>query len=102
MVSLVIHCIIMLIGSTIYITQTVQFKDAWSVEFLSSKETPLPKVRKPLVKLVMKPTVPISRSVVVEQVRVQPRSTTYAIVRPPSSIHPQTVLEFSNEVVKMD
>ena len=102
MVSLVIHCIIMLIGSTIYITQTVQFKDALSVEFLSSKETPRPQVRKPLVKLVMKPTVPKDRSFLREQGQVQPRVTTHAIVRPALSVQPQTVLEFSNKVAKLD
>ena len=102
MVSLVIHCIIMLIGSTIYITQTVQFKDALSVEFLSSKETPRPQVRKPLVKLVMKPTIPRDRSFLGEQGEVQPRSTTHAAVRPAPSVQPQTVLEFSNEVLKME
>ena len=101
MVSLVIHGIIMLIGSTVYITQTVRFKDAVSVEFLLPKKAPLPQVRKPLIKFVMKPTVPISRTVVAEQVRVQPRSTTHAIVRPTSAGHP-TVLEFSNKVAKLD
>ena len=102
MVSLVIHCIIMLIGSTIYITQTVQFKDALSVEFLSSKETPRPQVRRSLIKRVVKPTIPKDRSFLREQGQVQPRVTTHAIVRPALSVQPQTVLEFSNKVAKLD
>ena len=101
-VSLVIHGIIMLIGSTIYITQTVRFKDAVSVEFLSPKKSPLPQVRKPLMKLVIKPTVPINRSFLVEQNQAQPRVTTHAVVHPAPSVQPQTVLEFSNKVVKLD
>ncbi len=102
MVSLVIHCIIMLIGSTIYIAQTVQFKDALSVAFLSSKETLLPKVRRSLIKRVVKPTIPRDRSFLLEQGQVQPRVTTHAAVRLASSVQPQTVLEFSNKVVKLD
>ena len=100
--SLVIHGLIMLIGSTVYITQTVQFKDAVSVEFLSPKKSPLPQVRKPLVKYAVKPVVPIDRSFLVEQSQVQPRVTTHATVRPAPSVQPQTVLEFSNKVAKLD
>lgn len=102
LVSLVIHCIIMLVGSTIYITQTVQFKDALSVEFLSSKEAPRPQVRRSLIKRAVKPTIPKDRSFLLEQGQVQPRVTTHAAVRPASSVQPQTVLEFSNKVVKLD
>ena len=102
MVSLVIHCIIMLIGSTIYITQTVQFKDALSVEFLSSKETPRPQVQRSLIKRVVKPTIPKDRSFLLEQGQAQPRVTTQAAVRPAPSVQPQTVVEFSNKVAKLD
>ena len=102
MVSLAIHGIIMLIGSTFYITQTVRFiecygdrtpnrKDAVSAEILQSKEPPRPQVRKPVIKPVVKPTVPISRTVVVEQVQIQPRSTTAAVVRPTSAGHPESL-----------
>ena len=101
-VSLVIHCLIMLVGSTIYITQTVQFKDALVVEFLSSQETPRPQVRRSLFKRVVKPTIPKDRSFLLEQGQVQPRVTTHAAVRPAPSVQPQTVLEFSNKVAKLD
>ena len=103
MVSLVIHGIIMLIGSTVYITQVVQFKDLVGAEILPSKEPPLPQVRKPIIKPVIKPIIPIDRSfLLMEESQVQPRTTTHAVVRPASSVQTQTVLEFSNEVVKMD
>ena len=100
-VSLVIHGIIILIGSTVYITQTAQFKDAVIVELLSSKKTPLPQVRRPLRKFASKPSIPIDRPFLVEQVQIQPRGTSDVIVRA-SSIQPETVLEVSNKVVKMD
>ena len=87
MVSLVIHGIIMLIGSTVYITQTVQFKDLVGAEILQSQEPPRPQVRRPVIK----PTVPISTTVVVEQFQIQPRVTTAAVVRPTSAGHPESL-----------
>ena len=104
MVSLVIHGIIMLIASTFYITQTVQFKDAVSVEILPPTKPPRPIVRGGgMAKyMVVKPTISADRSFVMGQVQVQPRVTTAAVVRPASSVHPQTVLEFSSKVVKLD
>ena len=102
MASLVIHGITMLIGSTVYITQTVRFKDAMSVEFLSPKKPPRPQVRRALIKPVVKPIIPIDRSFLLEQGQVQPRVTTHAVARPAPSIQPQTVLEFSNKVAKLD
>ena len=102
MVSLAIHGIIMLLGSTIYITQTVRFKDAVSVEFLSPKKPPRPQVRRALIKPVVKPIIPIDRSFLLEQGEVQPRVTTHAVARPAPSVQPQTVLEFSNKVAKLD
>jgi Ca-activated chloride channel family protein len=108
MVSLAIHGIIILIASAVYITRTERLKDAVSVEILPPTKPPRPIVRggrmaKYIAKyMVVKPTISADRSVVVEQVQTQPRITTHAVVRPASSVHPQTVLEFSNEVVKME
>ena len=102
MVSLVIHGIIMLIASIFYVTQTAQFKDALSVEPLPPQKTPLPQVRKPVIKPVVKPIIPIDKSFLLEQEQVRARVTTHAVVRPAPSVHPQTVLEFSNKVVKLD
>ena len=82
-------------------TQTQQFKDLVGTDILQAKEPPKPQVRKPVIKPIVKPTVPTTNTVVVEQVQVQPRVTTAAVVRP-TSVQPQTVLEFSNKVVKLD
>jgi Ca-activated chloride channel family protein len=100
--SLMIHGIIMLIASIFYVTQTAHFKDAVSVEFLSLKKSPLPQVRKPLAKFVVKPIIPIDRPFLVAQSQVQPRIMTHSSAHPAPSIQPQTVLEFSNKVVKLD
>ena len=101
-VSLVIHGIIVLIGSTVYITQTAQFKDVVVVELLSPKDTHLPQVRKPLAQLVAKPTIPQNRSFLVDQPQIQPRGPGSGEIIRPVSIQPETVLEFSNKVVKLD
>ena len=97
MVSLVIHGIIMLIASTFYITQTVQFKDAVSVEILPPTKPPRPIVRgggmaKYIAKyMVVKPTISADRSFVMGQVQVQPRVTTAAVVRPASSVQRESL-----------
>ena len=119
MVSLAIHGIIILIASAVYITQTVRFiecygdrtpnrKDVVNVEIFPPTKPPRPQVRggsmaKYIAKyMVVKPTISADRSFVMGQVQVQPRVTTHAVVRPASSVHPQTMLEFSNKVVKLD
>ncbi len=101
-VSLIIHSIIMSIGSIVYITQTAQFKDVVVVELLSPKNTHLPQVRGSLAKLVVKPTIPGDRSFLVDQAQIQPRGPGSGEIVRPASIQPQTVLEFSNKVVKLD
>ena len=100
MTSLVIHGIIIFIAGLVLVTQTEQFKDLVGAEVLEAKEPPKPKVRKPVVKPVIKPTVPTQNTVVVEQVQVQPRVTTAFVAK--SSFQPQTVLEFSNQTVKVE
>ena len=104
MVSLVIHAVLLLIASTFHITRTERLKDVVSVEILPPTKPPRPIVRggRMVKYMVVKPTISADRSVVVEQVQTQPRITTHAVVRPASSVHPQTVLEFSNKVVNLD
>ena len=101
MTSLIVHGVAFFITGIYLVTQTQQFKDLVGAEVLQAKEPPKPQVRKPVIKPVVKPTVPTTNTVVVEQVKVQPRVTTAAVVRP-TSVQPQTVLEFSNKVVKLD
>ena len=100
MTSLVLHAVIAFIAGIYLVTQTEQFKDLVGAEVLQPKEPPKPKVRKPVVKPVIKPTVPTQNTVVVEQVQVQPRVTTAFVAK--SNFQPQTVLEFSNQTVKVD
>ncbi len=101
MISLILHGVIAFIAGIYLVTQTQQFKDLVGAEVLKAKDPPKPQVRKPVIKPVVKPTVPTTSTVVVEQVQVQPRVTTAAVVRP-TAVQPQTVLEFSNKVVKLD
>ena len=100
MTSLVLHAVIAFIAGIYLVTQTEQFKDLVGAEVLQPKEPPKPKVRKPVVKPVIKPTVPTQNTVVVEQVQVQPRVTTAFVAK--SNFQPQTVLEFSNQTVKVE
>ena len=99
MTSLIVHGVAFFITGIYLVTQTQQFKDLVGAEVLKAKEPPKPQVRKPVIKPVIKPTVPTTNTVVVEQVQVQPRVTTAAVVRP-TSVQPQTVLEFANKVLK--
>ncbi|MYE90615.1 VWA domain-containing protein, partial [Candidatus Poribacteria bacterium] len=106
-VSIVIHCVIMLIANAVHITQTERFKEVVSVEIFPPTKPSRPSVRggsmaKYIAKyMAAKPTISANRPVNVEEVQTQPRVTTHAAV-PAPSIHPQTVLEFSNKVVKLD
>ena len=100
MTSVVLHVIIAVVAGIYLVTQTKQFKDLVGAEVLQPKEPPKPKVRKPVVKPIIKPTVPTQNTIIVEQVQVQPRVTTAFVAK--SSFQPQTVLEFSNQTVKVD
>ena len=100
MTSLVLHGVIAFIAGIYLVTQTEQFKDLVGAEVLDPKEPPKPKVRKPVVKPIIKPQVPTRNTVIVEQVQVQPRVTTAFVAK--SSFQPQTVLEFSNQTVKVE
>ena len=109
MVSLVIHGIIMLIGSTVYTprAQTKRLKDAVGVEIFPATKPPRPQVRAGRIPLLVRWRMPIDRPVLIadliaEEVQVQPRDPAATIVRPTSAGHPQTILEFSNKVVKLD
>ncbi len=100
MTSLILHGVAVLILGVYLVTQTPQFKDLVGAQVLELPEPPKPQVRKPVIKQI-KPNIPTDNTVVVEQVQVQPRVTTTAVVRT-KSLEPQTVLEFSNKVVKLN
>ena len=98
MTSLVLHVVIALVAGLYLLTQTEQFKDLMGIEILHSKEPPKPKVGKFVVKPITKPTVPRQKTVI-EQIQVQPRIKTVFIHE--SNFHPQTVIEFSSQTVKV-
>ena len=100
MTSIILHGVAVLILGVYLVTQTPQFKDLVGAQVLVSPDPPKPKVRKLVIKPI-KPIILMDNAVVVEQVQVQPRVTTAAVVRT-TTFEPQTVLEFSNKVVKLD
>ncbi|MYG00677.1 DUF4159 domain-containing protein [Candidatus Poribacteria bacterium] len=101
MTSLVLHLVLALIAGLYFVTQTQTFKDLVGVETLEPPDPPKPKVRKPIVKKILKPIVPVESTVVVEQVQVQPRLTTAFAPKVTQNIQ-QTTLEFSNQAIKVD
>lgn len=100
MVSVIVHAGLALVLGLYMLSQTELVQDLIQTTFLEPKKTEPPKPRKPVVKPVLKPVVPTESTVVVEQVQVQPRMTTSAVVRP-TSVRAATVLEFSNQAVKI-
>ena len=101
MTSVIIHVVIILIAGLYLVTQTETFKDVFGVETFEPPPPPKPQVRKPVVRQLPKPIVPVENTFVTEQVQTQPRLTT-AFAPKTTEHQPQTVLEFSNQVVKVD
>merc|ERR1712072_860255 len=101
LISVILHVGAALVLGVYLVTQTEAFKDLIGAEVVEVKEPPKPKVRKPIIKPVIKPSIPTENTVVVEQVQVQPRVTTAAVVRP-TSIQTETVLEFANKPIKVN
>ena len=101
MTSLLLHGILIAIAGLYLVTKTQTFKDLVGVETFDPPDPPKPKVRKPTPRREIKPIVPQENTVVVEQVQVQPRLTTAFAPKTPN-VTPQTVLEFSNQAVKVD
>ncbi len=101
-ISLAIHlCLAAIIGGYL-VTQTQSFKDLMGVEVLqSANPPPKPQVRKPVIKPVQKPEVPIKNTVVVESAKIQPRTTNAAVVRT-ATVRSQAVSVFSNQALKLN
>ena len=101
-ISFAIHlCLAGIIGMYL-VTQTQSFKDLMGVEILQPPNPPpKPRVRKPVIKPVQKPKVPIKNTVVVEPVKVQPRTTNAAVVRT-ATVRPRNVSAFSNQALKLN
>ena len=101
-ISLAIHlCLAAIIGAYL-VTQTQPFKDLMGVEVLQSAKTPpKPQVRRPVIKPVQKPEVPVKNTVVVEPVKIQTRATNAAIVRT-GTVQPRAISAFSNQALKLN
>ena len=97
MTSLIVHGVAFVIGGIYLVTQTQQFKTFIGAEVLQAKEPPKPQVRKRVFKQI-KPTVPTTNTVVVKPIQLKHRVTSVRT----TSIQPETVLDFSNKVVKLE
>ena len=94
-------CLASIIGGYL-VTQNQPFKDLMGVEISQPANTPpKPQVRKPVIKLVQKPEVPIENPVIVEPVKVQQRVMNMAIIGA-STVQPQTISAFSNQALKLN
>ena len=100
MTSLGLHAVAVLLVGIYLITQTPQFQEFIGAEILEPIKPKKPTVRNPVIKKNFKPIVPTQSTVVVETVEVQPRVTTVFSNR--DSYQPRTVLEFSNQIVKVN
>ena len=101
-ISITIHlCLAGVIGVYL-VTQSQSFKDLMGVEiFQPANPPPKPQVRKPVIKPVQKPEVPIKNTVVVEPAKVQQRTTNTVVVRT-ATVQSQTVSVFSNQALKLN
>ena len=97
--SVVLHLAIAFVTGIYLMTQTPRLPRTHKMLTCSnSKYHSGPKVRKPIVKSVIKPTVPTRNTVVVEQVQMQPRVTTMFVEK--TVFQPRTVLEISKQTIQ--
>ena len=101
-ISFAIHlCLAAIIGGYL-VTRTQSFKDLMGVEVLQSAKPPAkPQVRRPVIKPIQKPEVPVRNTVAVEPVKIQTRTTNAAAVRT-ATVQSQTVSAFSNQALKLN
>ena len=97
-ISVVLHLTIAFVTGIYLITQTPQFRELISAEVLQRKVPPGPKVRKPIVKTAIKPTLQ-ARDTAVEQIQLQPRVTAAFVEK--FVFQPRTVLEIPKQTLKV-
>ncbi len=100
MTSVALHLVIAIVTGIYLITQTPRFQELIGVEMLQIKVPPGPKVRKPVVKSVIKPTVPTQDRVVVDRIQTQPRVIEALVEK--HTFQPRIVLEVSKQTVKIN
>ena len=100
MTSVALHLVVAIVTGIYLITQTSRFQEFISVEMLQLKVPPGPKVRKPVIKSAIKPTVPTQNTIVVEQIQAQPRVIDAFVEK--HTFQPRTVLEISKQTAKVN
>ena len=98
--SVVLHLAIAIVMGIYLITQTPRFQEFISVETLQLKVPPGPKVRKPVIKSTIKPTVPTENMIVVERIQAQPRVIDVLVEK--QIFQPRTVFEVPKQTVKVN
>ena len=97
--SVVLHLVIAFVTGIYLIARTPHVRELIDAEVLQLKTPPGPKVRKPIVKSVIKPTVS-ARNTAVEEVQRQPRLTAVFVEK--LVFQPRTVLEISKQTIKVN
>ena len=100
MTSLVLHLVIALIAGFYLISQTDYFEAVFDIDFLDTEPPKPPRVRDILIRKPIRPSASPQHTVVSEPVQVKPHVT--KAFDKPTVFQPQQVLEFTNEVVKVD
>ena len=97
--SVVFHLVIAFVAGIYLVARTTHVHELITAEDLQLKTLPGLKVRKPIVKSVIKPTVS-ARNTVVEEVERQPRVTAAFVEK--LVFQPRTVLEISKQTIKVN
>ena len=98
-ISLIIHGLILLILGAYLISKTEPFQDYIDAAFLAAPSPPKPAVRKPVVKPVIKPSVPAQPAVAVEEPQLTPRLPSPVAVKTHRST-PSNAVQLSSRRLK--
>ena len=99
--SLIVHGIILLILSAFLVAQMEPLDEFMAVTFLKTSAPPKLKIRKPPMKAVTQPSVPMHSTTVVEPHQRTPRTTVAANVRA-VAISIEKVTAFSNRPLQLE
>ena len=97
--SMVLHLVVAFVTGIYLLTQTPRFQEFIRADVIQLKAPPGPQVRKPVVKSVMKPTLP-ERNTFTEQIQLQPRVTAVFLDR--LVFQPRRVFAISEQTIKVN
>ena len=100
MTSLVLHLVIALIAGFYFISQTEYWIQHFVIDYFDVEPPKPPKVREILIREPIRPSASPQPAIVSEPVQVKPHVT--KAFDKPTVFQPQQVLEFTNEVVKVN